>query len=177
MRTAQTLLTALSGVAAAPPDTAAPDESARMKIQLIQTLARFVKWPPAAAPDELGQWRFCFIGTGDPTVDQARRWMPEQLADIPVEVRTRRFDEAVTGCHIVYLSDGVPEQRMLQALDTGEYGHALTISDSYRFARRGGMIELVRVRERYRFDVDYSKVLDGRLNLDSGMLKLARRVH
>ena len=82
---------------------------------------------------------------------------------------------APKGCHILFLDDsaGLGPDRWLR----GHAGEAaFTIGTQDGFVSDGGMIEIVRVDNTLRFDVNLLALHEAGLGIHPGVLKLARQV-
>lgn len=82
----------------------------------------------------------------------------------------------IEDCHIVYLPADLPPAVLAKWLEAAVKTHTLTVSDAPDFIENGGMIGLVDVGGRYRFDVNLGNVRRADLKISSYLLKLARTV-
>tara|TARA_R110000787_G_scaffold170629_2_gene283274 strand:+ start:5220 stop:5756 length:537 start_codon:yes stop_codon:yes gene_type:complete len=149
---------------------------AETRVALMVNFARYAEWPAGKSPDDRGEWNLC-SDPSDPDIAAALKSIDgEALYDQNIHIRILRPDEDITDCHLLYLSSLNDEAEVRQRIEAAHGQPTLTVSDYEDFARMGGMIELVIDDGRYKFDVDYSRVLQSHLRLSSSMLKLARRV-
>lgn len=81
----------------------------------------------------------------------------------------------VTGCHVLYLS-GETTGPVPAWLGAARQAGALTVGDAPDFVDAGGMIVLVPVGGRYRFDINLGVARQPDLRLSSQLLKQARTV-
>lgn len=78
-------------------------------------------------------------------------------------------------CQILFI--GTSEETKLKAvLSTARRTNTLTVSDMPEFAERGGMIGLVNVAGKIRFEVNVAAVNDAGINVSSELLKVAVKV-
>jgi hypothetical protein len=79
-------------------------------------------------------------------------------------------------CDIAFV--GAAEmKRMDEVLDAFAGEGVLSISDLYAFARRGGMIQLTKKANRFRFAVNLDAVHLNGLRISSKLLQLAEVIH
>jgi hypothetical protein len=92
---------------------------------------------------------------------------------IQVKQLTRPGD--TSGCHVLYLPADTPGA-LPAWLGAAQQAGALTVGELPDFVEAGGMIGLVPVGGRYRFDINLGVARQADLRLGSQLLKLARTV-
>lgn len=78
-------------------------------------------------------------------------------------------------CQIVFISTS-EETKLKSLLAIARRTNTLTVSDMPEFAERGGMIGLVNVAGKIRFEVNVAAVNDAGINVSSELLKVAVKV-
>ncbi len=143
----------------------------QVKAAYLSNFGRFVDWSRPSSTDRQN-FTICVLGE-DPfgkALDTAVAG--ESIRRVPlVATRISRVSEA-EGCRIVFVSASLAPQLggILAALrDNG----ALTVSDIPQFAARGGMIELLLVGKKVRFEINVGATDKAGLTLSSELLKLA----
>lgn len=145
-----------------------------IKAAFLYNFAKFVDWPAEAFPNDRTPLTLCILGK-DPfgvalesikgkTV-RGRRQVVQHLARI----------EDLEQCHILFISAS-EEKHLSQILSTIKGRHILTVSDMKRFARRGGIINLVTVKSKIRFEINMDTTDLVGLKISSKLLKLAKIV-
>ena len=143
----------------------------QVKAAYLSNFGRFVDWARQPAP-ERPNFTICILGDDPfgPALDTAVAG--ESIRRLPlVATRISRVTDA-EGCRIVFISNSLAPQLggILAALrDSG----ALTVSDIPQFAARGGMIELLLVGKKVRFEINVGATDKAGLTLSSELLKLA----
>ena len=84
--------------------------------------------------------------------------------------------EGTARCDIAFIGAG-EKKRMDELLDGFAGASVLSISDLDQFARRGGMIELARKADKFRFAVNIDAVTRNGLRISSKLLQLAEVLH
>lgn len=164
----------LAGACAAAPSahaTGSADEAA-VQAAFVYNFARFTEWPPAALAARPGPLNVCLVGRRDALAGALESLSGRTVQNHPVRVLNMPAPEDLKSCHVVFLAeaDSVRRSQVLQALaDTP----ALTVSDSPDFARRGGMIGLVRVGDKLRFEINRGEAQVAGLKLSASLLNLA----
>ncbi|WP_297812120.1 YfiR family protein [uncultured Methylophaga sp.] len=93
----------------------------------------------------------------------------------PVKVRQLSQIEQSRDCHLVYIDRS--ERSLLRRLFLFlQDKPVLTVSDITGFSDEGGMIEIFRVNNKFRFKVNQSRIESARLKMSSQVLKLAVEV-
>lgn len=164
-------LVVAAGTAAGQP---APTEY-QLKAVFLYSFTKYVQWPEPAAADAGGPLALCVLGD-----DPFGPLLDEAVAGETVRGRrlTTRRIPSVTGaggCHVLFVSasesDHLPE--ILTAL---EGRSVLTVSDSGRFAERGGMIGMIEKTNRIGLAINVAAAERARLTISSQLLKLGEIV-
>lgn len=145
-----------------------------VRIGFLLNFARFVEWPETELPPD-APLRIC-LTPGD--VAMATRLGQVTQQDIkgrPIHVKQVARGSEIDGCHVLYLPAETPGDLsawLRAALLTG----ALTVGEPPDFIQAGGMIGLVPVGGRYRFDINLGVARQADLRVSSQLLKLAGTV-
>jgi len=147
----------------------------QVKAVFLFNFAQFVDWPPQVVPDSQAPLIIGILGHDpfggilDVTVRGERR------GPRPFEVRRYQRVEDIKACDILFISqsenDGLEE--ILLSLKNQPI---LTVSDSPRFAERGGMIHLVTERNRIRLKINLRAAQAANLTISSKLLRVAEIV-
>jgi hypothetical protein len=79
-------------------------------------------------------------------------------------------------CQIVFVS-GLDKRRLGEVLAALAGLRVLTVSDADHFAQRGGMIQLIKEANKYRFIINMDAAQRNGLRISSKLLQLAEVVH
>ncbi len=171
--TAATVLAWLAGSAAmaGPYET---DLELAVKASYLYKLAPFVVWPATASA---GGPTFVICVQGDPSFAGLveRAVAGQQFGGRAFEVRKLARVNAESGCQIAYLT-GSPAQPLAQAVSALDGSGVLTVTDEAKDGRARGVVHLVRVDGRVRFDIDDVAAEREGLAISSKLLKLAVHV-
>jgi hypothetical protein len=146
----------------------------QIKAAFLHHFAQFVEWPavalPPGAPIVIG-----LVGD-DPfgrTIDDVVAG--KRANGHPIVIRHMRWNDPFGACQIVFI--GSSELPHLAAILDATRGFSiLTIADFDRFTERGGMIELITVDHRVRFDVNPSAAAEAHLRISSKLLQVAHAI-
>ncbi len=162
---------------ASPAARAAESEASEAAIQAayIFNFARFTEWPSTAFPSKSAALNYCQLGKRDALTSAMG-----SLGDRPIQghplriVQIDRIEDLKT-CHLLFVAEPDAKRRgaILQALGSQ---NTLTISDINGFAREGGMIGLMRVGSRLRFDINRTQTQKVGLRLAADLLSLASAI-
>ncbi len=144
-----------------------------VKASYLYKLAPFVVWPATAAAGPT----FVICVQGEPSFAGLvqRAVAGQQFGGRAFEVRRLAQVEAGSGCQIAYLS-GSPTQPLPQAVRALDGTAVLTVTDEAGDGRARGVIHLVRIDGRVRFDIDDVAAERDGLAISSKLLKLAVHV-
>lgn len=147
---------------------AAVDPELGIKVAMVYNTIRFVAWPPGRFPAEATAERFRLGVEGDE--DMLAAFMV--LAGKPVGATVVEIVPVYTkadlrSCQLVYFQ--APRAAQIASVADA----TLTVSDAPGFSREGGMVELVRERNKVRFLVNPVAARASGLQFSSQLLKLA----
>ena len=145
-----------------------------LKAAFVYNFAKFTRWPEAAWAEPSASFRLCTLGQ-DPLVEHLSALRGESVGGRPVEVRAVQLPLAGRSCHLLYLARS-GQAKLPDLLGTVNGYPVLTVSQSPRFARGGGMVELYRDHDRLRFRINVEAARAAGLQLSARLLDLAQIV-
>ena len=150
-----------------------PSES-QVKAAFLFNFAKFVEWPAAAFAD--AQAPLCIGVLGEnpfgPDLEKFVRDKSVNRRSITVK-ECRTLDEAKR-CHLLFIS--VSEKKKLPEIFAGLGGtNVLTVSETEGFILSGGMINLFRESNKFRFEINDKAAKQAGLKIDSKLLELSRK--
>jgi hypothetical protein len=142
-----------------------------VKAAFLPRFARYVTWPPTAAPTGGAPYVLCVLGS-DPfggALDAAAR--SQSVDGRRIQVRRLGGSTKVDGCHIVYVQGGRSNTtgQMLAAISNKP---VLTVTDAANGGQRG-IIHFSVASGRVRFFIDEVDAKQRGLNISSRLLALA----
>ena len=149
---------------------------AAAKAKLVATLARFVHWPPTTFDTDTAPLRLC-VFSGSPMVERAFQSQGgSAIGGRPVQtVMNPRVP--VKNCQVLFVDEGGSEIRVDPVLFRRLGGEPVfTVGTQDGFVSEGGMVEIVRIDNALRFDVNLTALREAGLGVHPGVLKLARQV-
>lgn len=150
------------------------DDSSTVRLGFLLNFARYVDWPELSLKPG-APLRFC-LAPGDAALSaQFGELARQTVQGRPIVVRQLLRHADVAACNVVYLSSET-SGALPGWLAAAQQAGALTVGDVPDFVDLGGMIGLVPVGGRYRFDVNLGAARQADLRFSSQLLKLARTV-
>lgn len=154
--------------------SASAQSAASLRLGFLLNFSRFVEWPETALQPG-APLRIC-LAPGDAEMaahlgDLTRLTVPGHS----IAVRQVLRPAEAAGCQVLYIPGETPGP-VAPWLVAAEQAGALTVGDSPDFVEAGGMIGLVPVGGRYRFDINLGVARQTGLRLSSQLLKLAGTV-
>ena len=146
-------------------------EEYSVKAALVFNFARFTDWPLDTIADSPGTFNICLFG--DDTILEAfagvngKRIKKQRI----VVKRIRRIQEIDT-CNLLFVSGS--DRKILQKIFAAvEEKPVLTIGEMSGFTEAGGIINLVKTKNRIKFEVNLNAAQQAGLKISSRILKLA----
>lgn len=157
-------------------DAQAGVDEAQVRAAYVYNFLKFVEWPADSTRGPRQRVLVAIIGKGATADATAKFLVSKKLGDRPIEVFRVGWDQELAGASAVFMADrdAARQRHVLNAIASAPM---LTIGDGEEFATRGGMIALVSVERRVRFDINVDAVRAARLGVSSKLLALSRRVH
>jgi hypothetical protein len=142
-----------------------------VKAAFLLNFVRFVEWPAMPAAQAKDPISICIVGD-DPFQGYLDRVVQgESVNGRPITVR--RVPRWQEGCGVLFVSSS--EREPLKPIGQTPPG-VLTVGESSGFLSDGGMIRFVVDDRKLRFDVNLKAVMEGRVQLSSRLLSVARQV-
>ena len=164
-----TVATLLSLAVAAGLAAQVPRPELAIKTEFVLRFPEFVEWPMAATD---GRPLSLCLSKSHPFGRNVQASVNGQPRAKPIVVRELREGESVRTCDAVYVAPAD-----LSLLNSVGNLPILTMGDQPNFTQRGGMINLLVIDGRVRFEIDLSRVRRSGLKMDSQLLRLASKVY
>lgn len=140
-----------------------------LKAALLVNFIRFAEWPPADPPDT----PFVIGVYNQPELVGAiyRYTNGKSAHGRPIQVRGIKYPTDAKLCHLIFLGglDGKALEEMLSTLP--EHG-ILSVGESQRFIRRGGVIQMFQLDGHLSFQVSLKALSHTGLSISSKLLRL-----
>ncbi len=146
-----------------------------VKAAFLYRFTHFAEWPPEAMGGKGDPITMCVTGRDELAEGLEHAVEGRKSRNRPLVVRRVDGTEGAAGCHVLFIgwSDLEAIDRILGELASQP---TLTVGDVQGFARRGGMINLMRDGKRMRFEINRGAAERARIQLSSQLLKLAQIV-
>jgi hypothetical protein len=153
---------------------------AAAKARVVGAFLRFVQWPAGTFTHDAAPLHLCVIHDSAAVGAAFGIHNGSLLTGRPVVVDMNPSPGSAT-CHVLFVDDSAAQamRRPPGAALPAEAAAApatLSIGTADGFLATGGMVELVNVNDRYRFDIDLRALREAQLAVSPGVLKLARQV-
>ena len=150
------------------------DNPAKVQLGFLFNFVRYVAWPESALQPGT-PLRVCLAPGNANLSAQFTELARQPMAGLTMGGKVLARPADVVNCHALYIPAEVPGP-LSAWLDAANQTGALTVGDAPEFMEAGGMIGLVPVGGRYRFDINLGKALMVNLRISSQLLKLAMTV-
>ncbi len=145
-----------------------------LKAAITYNVVKFVKWPEGTFPGTKDPLVICVMGNGA-VASGFSSLEGLSLGERPILVNYLKSQDTCLDGHVLYLSHlkGQPTSEVLASIKKTP---VLTVSDIESFARQGGMISLVRVKNNIRFAINLNASMAAKLQISSKLHSLATEV-
>jgi hypothetical protein len=144
----------------------APRPEIAIKSEFVLRFPEFVQWPQPRRPLTL-----C-LSASHPFGSNLEASASAQPRGKHLVVRKLQERESIRSCDVVYVGSGD-----LTLLDAVANLPILTVGDHPNFCQRGGIINLLVIDGKVRFEIDLSRARRAGLMMDSQLLSLATKVY
>jgi hypothetical protein len=152
--------------------TAQAQQASQVKAAFLFNFAKFVEWPPGTFANDQAAIILGFSDR-DPLAEALETLQGKVVQGRRLETKRCRSPEDFRRCQILFASaserSGLPQ--ILSSLRTSP---VLTVTDEVdNFAKLGGIINLIRVEDKIRFEISLNNARRSGLKISSQLMKLA----
>lgn len=151
---------------------AAPTEE-QVKAAFLLNFPKYVEWPSASFPSPDSP--YVFVVLGDARIQSALREMTveKQVGGRPFLIADE--DQLDRGVHVVFVAAGA-EGKLASTLAQLHGQSVLTVGESERFLREGGVVNLARRDRKIRLQINLGAANDKILKISSKLLSVSEVV-
>jgi hypothetical protein len=174
-RSRATLLLVLTLLLGSRAGAQAPAGEAQIKAAFVYNFLKFVEWPYDASARATDPLIVVIVGDG-PTAGAIEEFLAtKRVGERAITIRHLAWDQSLVGVHAVFVSEDDP-RRLRRVLEAAASAGVLSIGEGAGFASNGGVIALLLVDRRVRFDIDIDAATAARLRISSKLLALGHVV-
>ena len=153
----------------------APMGESQVKAMFVYNFLKFVEWPVDASVRAKDPFVVLIIGEGA-TADATEQFLESKtIGDRPVAVLRIQWDQSLRGARAAVVVERDPK-KLHRILDAAATAGVLTIGEGEEFTTRGGVIGLLVLDRKVRFDVDTTAAQSAGLRVSSKLLALTHAV-
>lgn len=146
-----------------------------LKAALLFKFTLFVEWPDEKLPKERTPFLIGVLGE-DPFESLLDKTVAgKKTKGKKVKVKRSKEPEDLLDCHVVFISSS-EDKRLAKILPLFRDSHVLSVGEMRGFAERGGIINLIKVAEMIRFEINNEAASEAHLKISSQLLKIAKIV-
>ncbi len=144
----------------------------QIKAAFLYNFTKFVEWPADRFADENAPLILCVIGKDPFGAILENSFVGKTIKGRAIIINRNIGMDNLKSCHLLFVSSSERE-RVPQIVASVSGASVLTVADMDRFANQGGGINLVRRRNKIRFEINPDAVNRAQLTLSSKLLELA----
>ena len=131
----------------------APPSEAQVKAAFLFNFAKFVEWPAGSFADAKAPLCIGVLGENRVGPDLEKFVHEKTLNNRSITVKECRTLDEAKNCHLIFIS--VSEKKRLREIFAGLGGtNVLTVGETEEFIQSGGMINLFREGNKFRFEIN-----------------------
>lgn len=152
-----------------------PMGESQVKAMFVYNFLKFVEWPVDTSLGARDPFVVVIIGDGA-TADATERFLESRaVGERPLFVRRARWDQSLAGVRAAFVVERDPK-KLHRVLGAAAAAGVLTIGEGESFTTSGGVIGLLVLDRKVRFDVDTTAAQHAGLRISSKLLALTRAV-
>jgi hypothetical protein len=153
----------------------AGNQERELKAAFVYNFAKFTDWPAKAFPGAGSPFVICLVGSGS-LAEALRALEGRSVKGHSIEVKNLLSPEEAKRCHLLFIGNADKRQAS-QIIAAARGQNVLTVGDEVEnFLSAGGMINLVTVDDKIRFEINVRAAQQADLQISSQLLKLAMSV-
>jgi hypothetical protein len=143
-----------------------------VKAAFVYNFAKFVEWPFVAFETPESPLYLCILGD-NPFGDALESIKGKVVQERELHIRHLSEIEDIEECHILFIS--ASERKRLSSIQQKiKNQHILSVADMEGFARHGGIIGLVKDKNRIRLEINADAADRSLIKISSKLLSLAK---
>jgi hypothetical protein len=143
----------------------------QVKAAYLYNFAKFVEWPAGTFSDPTAPFIFGILGV-DPFGKDIDILANRTINDRKIQIRRYHSSAEIRTCQVLFISSS-EDNNLGEVVKSLSHSGMLLVSDSERFAGRGGMIGLIATDKTIGFEVNVDAVSRAGITLHSRLLNMA----
>jgi hypothetical protein len=147
----------------------------QIKASYLYNFALFSRWPTQHLGIHDTDLNLCIFGDKALAFVLYAQTLESQIDNRTITVKTLTETQSPLACHLLYIGrDSLSYQRAMLEMTTGQA--ILTVGESDRFIRQGGIITFRKVDGKIRFAVNVRAARQANIELGSQLLRIAHSI-
>ena len=147
----------------------------QIKAAFLYNFAKFVEWPDDRFTDENSPMILCVIGMDPFGAILEQTMTGKTIKGRAIIINRGKAIDNLKFCHLLFVSSSERE-RVPQIVASLAGASVLTVADMDDFANQGGSINLIKRRNKIRFEINSNAAAQSGLKLSSYLMRLASKV-
>lgn len=168
------LYVSLIFIIALPYNAQAQERKDKIEAAFLYNFLKYITWPESAMPSAESSVNMC-IYNNNALVEALKYIQQQKTSERQFTVTSLESMDIPPRCHMVFISSSGPLATNIEQFPQATYGQ-LFVSDIPDFIEKGGMIGLVKERERIALEINNTALMKSGFKASSRLLGIARRV-
>jgi len=152
-----------------------PTSEYEVKAAFLFHFSQFVDWPDGTFQEADSPLVYCTIGTDPFHGALEASLIGKKMSGHEYQVRHARQISEIQGCHVLFIGEG-ENGHLTSVLANVKGSPVLTVGESERFVKDGGMIGFFLEENKIRFEINLESAEKAQLRISAKLLALAKTV-
>lgn len=146
----------------------------KLKMLYLYNFSKLTKWPEEHLSLPHDEFNICIYGDNRYLI-AAKVLTNKKIKKHPIKMLSISTPEQVIVCHTLFISRvSLANKKFIKQA----FRHnVLTVSDEDDFIDNGGIIQLININNKIRFEINVTQMKEGKLEISSKLLRLAKTIH
>ena len=146
----------------------------KLKVLYLYNFSKLTAWPASRFASQNTPVNICIYGNGQ-YADEAKGLTKKNIRKHPIQIRTINKLAQVSACHVLFVTKDAEHPRKF--LKKAYQHDVLTSGDGGDFIKNGGIIGLITINNKIRFEINLGAINNNQLKISSKLLRLAKAVY
>ncbi len=146
----------------------------KLKTLYLYNFSKLTQWPSSTFETKTSPMKICIYGNKN-YINSAQALSKKSIKKRSLEIQAISSPEQVINCHTLFISKNMKKTKYF--LRQAYQYNVLTIGDNRKFIQQGGIISLIKINNKIRFEINLGAINKKQLNISSKLLRLAKTIH
>lgn len=146
----------------------------KLKMLYLYNFSKLTQWPKDKQSSSDEEFNICIYGDHQ-YIAAAKSLRKKTIKKQPIKILPITTTEQIIVCHTLFISQNSPANKKF--IKQASRHSVLTVSDDNMFINNGGIIKLITINNKIRFEINIVQMNNVSLEISSKLLRLAKVIH